>query len=334
MPNVGSGLGGQVGIAVESIYGTYVAPSKFIEVDKVDLKKVKNTVQGGGLAAGRAARLGSRRAVTTQGAEGSIEMEVTNKLMGVLFQALMGTTVTPVQQGATAAYLQTHDLNVASFGKSLSIQVGVPLTSAVTSAFSYLGCKITKAEFKCEVDGTLQVTFDVDGRKLDEGQTLGTASYTTTIAPFHWGQSAIKIHNTYGSEVAVDGVKEFTLTIERKMDTERFYIGNGGLKSEPITNEWLEVSGSFTVDYLAKADFNDRFSADTGFSIVWEFVGPLIASTFYETVRFRLPLNFLDGDTPGLDGPDIVSGEFPFVTQLDGTRALATIEYISAEAAL
>jgi hypothetical protein len=48
--------------------------------------------------------------------------------MGLLLQALMGTTVTPVQQVATAAYLQTHTL-ADTAGKSLTIQKGVPLTT-------------------------------------------------------------------------------------------------------------------------------------------------------------------------------------------------------------
>lgn len=333
MDNVGSGLGGQFGIAPETTYGTYVAPSKFLEITKVDLKKKKNTVQGGGIAAGRVAQLGSRRKVVTQAVEGSVEMEVANKLMGLLLQTLIGTTVTPVQQDTTAAYLQTHVVAASAAGKSLTMQVGVPLTTGTVSPFTYLGCKILSAEFTCEVDGLLTVAWTIDGQKLDESQTLGVASYSTTLSPFHWGQGVVKI-GTFGAEAITDGIKSFTLKIERKMATDRFYLGNGGLKNEPITNGWMEVSGSFTVDYMDKADFNDRFSSDAPFSTVIEFVGDEIEAPYSDTIRFELPMSFLEGDTPGLDGPEIVSGNFPFVTQLDGTHPLATVEVISTESAL
>lgn len=334
MPNVGSGLGAQFGVAKETTYGTYVPPGRFVEVSKVDLHKVKNTSQSDGVAAGRPAQLASRRKLVTQAVEGSIDMEVTDTMMGIFFEALCGGTPTVVQQGGSAAYLQTHTIAADSAGKSLTLQTGVPRTTAATDAFSYLGCKIVKAEFKCSLNGNLTVTFDVDGRKLDDAQTLGTASYSATVQPFDWGQSAIKIHNTYGSEVAVDGVREFSLTIERHVADDRFYIGNLGLKSEPITNDWLEVSGSFNADYLDKAIFADRFHADTGFSIVWEFVGPLIAATYYKTLRFKLPKNFLDGDTPGIDGPDLINGDFDFVTLSDGTNPLGVIEYMSTDTAV
>lgn len=105
---IGSGLGAQLGIAPETTYGTYVAPTKFIEFTKESLVLKKTTAQSAGIAAGRLLALSSRRVLTRREASGSIDLEVTNKGMGLLLQALMGTTVTPVQQGAGPAYLQTH----------------------------------------------------------------------------------------------------------------------------------------------------------------------------------------------------------------------------------
>src|SRR3954452_15215415 len=100
---IGSGLGAQLGIAPEGVYGTFVAPSKFIEFTKESLALKKTTAQSAGIAAGRLMPLSSRRVLTRKEAQGTLEMEVSNKGMGVLLQTLMGTTVTPVQQGATAA---------------------------------------------------------------------------------------------------------------------------------------------------------------------------------------------------------------------------------------
>ena len=43
---------------------------------------------------------------------------------------------------------------------------------------------------------------------------------------------------------------------------------------------------------------------------------------------------FFDGDTPTVDGPDVTSGGYPFVAQLDGTNPLVSIDYISTDTTL
>ncbi|MFB8420317.1 hypothetical protein ACFC63_33010, partial [Streptomyces albidoflavus] len=60
---IGSGLGAQLGIAAETTYGTYVAPSKFIEFTQESLALKKTTAQSAGIAAGRLLALSSRRRV-------------------------------------------------------------------------------------------------------------------------------------------------------------------------------------------------------------------------------------------------------------------------------
>ena len=329
---IGSGIGAQVGVAVESAYGTFVSPATFIEVQKNDLKKVKNIVQGGGVAAGRMTQLGSRRRVTTVGAAGGIDMEVPNKGFGKILNTLMGGTVVPVQQAASTAYLQTHTLT-DTIGKSLTIQSGLPTMDGTVRCFTYPGCKFNSIEFACSVDQLLTASIDIDARTLDETQTLAAASYPTTIAPFHFGQMNVKVGAAYGSEVAV-AVRSASCKIERMLRTDRFYTGNAGLKAEPVINDFAQITGSLDVDFIDKTVFNDRFSADTPFSLVIEFVGANIASTYYETFRIKLPDCFLDGDTPTLDSQDIITGTFNYDAQYDGVNSPVIIEYMSTDTTL
>lgn len=329
---IGSGLAASIGFAAESTYGTYVAPTRFLEYIKADLKKKKNVVQGGGLAAGRIAQLGSRRVVTSESVEGGFELEVANKGMGLLLAHLLGSSATPVQQGATAAYLQAHTVD-DNIGKSLTIQHGVPDLTGTVRPFTFKGCKLSGAEFSCKVGELLTMSLDVDGRQASEVETLVAASLATGVAPFHWAQMSVKL-GTFGAEAAVSGVKGFSVKFDRGMASERFYAGAGGLKAEPIMNDFLKVSGSIEVDLVNKADFADRFAADSATSLVIEFVGPLIASTYYQTFRIKLPMVFFDGDTPTVDGPDVTSGGYPFVAQLDGTNPLVSIDYISTDTTL
>ncbi|MEU0716840.1 phage tail tube protein [Streptomyces lavendulocolor] len=326
---IGSGLGAQIGLAAESSYGTFVAPTRFIEFTKESLQLKKTTATSSGIAAGRLMALGSRRVVTQTESGGSIEMEVTNRGMGPLLQALMGTTVTPVQQGATTAYLQTHTL-ADTAGKSLSIQKGVPLTTGSVTDKTFLGCKVVGAEFSCGNGEMLTSSWEFDAKTVDEAQALAAASYTA-MSPFHFGQMAVKT-GAYGAETALDGVRKMSLKFERPQATDRFYAGQAGLKKEPITNNWVQVTGSLEMDYVATT-VDDLHTSDGSTSLVWEFVGPVIASTYFETIRFKVPVIKIDDAPPVIDGPEVIRPTFGFTGLLDLTNPIA-IEYISADSTL
>ncbi|CBG71869.1 conserved hypothetical protein [Streptomyces scabiei 87.22] len=326
---IGSGLGAQLGIAAETTYGTFVAPTKFIEFSKESLALKKTTALSSGIAAGRLLGLSARRVLTRQEVQGNVDFEVTNKGMGIPHQALMGTTVTPVQQGVTTAYLQTHTLASVA-GKSLTIQKGVPLTSGTVTDKSFVGCKVTSAEFACAVGEMLTCSMEFDGKNSDESQTLATASYPS-MTPFHFGQMSLKT-GTFGTETALDGIRKVSCKIERPQDVERFYAGQAGLKKEPIENDLVKISGTLETDYVSTA-LDDLHTSDGATSMVWEFVGPLIASTFYETWRLTLPAIRLDEGPPVVDGFGVVKPSFNFVSLYDGTNQ-PKIEIISTDVTL
>lgn len=326
---IGSGLGAQVGIAAESTYGTFVAPTKFIEFTKESLVLKKTTATSSGVAAGRLMALSSRRVVTQTEGSGSLEMEVTNKGMGVLLQTLMGTSVTPVQQGATAAYLQTHTLADVA-GKSLTIQKGVPLTTGTVTDKSFVGCKIVSAEFSCGVGEMLTASFEIDAKSCDETQTLAAASYSN-MSPFHFGQLAVKA-GSFGAETALDGVRKVSVKIERPQAVDRFYAGQSGTKKEPISNDLVKITGSLEMDYVATT-VDDLHTSDGATSCVIEFVGPLIAATHFETFRIKLPAIRVDDAPPQVEGFDVVKPTFGFTALYDGTNAVS-IEYMSADVTL
>lgn len=326
---IGSGLGAQIGIAAESTYGTFVAPTKFPEFTKESLVLKKTTAQSSGIAANRLLALASRRVVTRREVSGSIDLEIANKGMGLLIQALMGTSVTPVQQAVTTAYLQTHTL-ADTAGKSLSIQKGVPLTTGTVTDKSLVGCKVTSGEFSCGVGEMLTGSFEFDGKDCDEAQTLAVASYANA-SPFHFGQMALKT-GAFGSEAALDGIRKVSCKIERPQDTERFYAGQAGLKKEPISNDLVKITGSLESDYVATT-LDDLHTSDGSTSLVWEFIGPIIASTYAETFRITLPAVKLDEGPPVVDGYGVVKPTFNFTGLYDGTNQ-PKIELISTDTAL
>lgn len=326
---IGSGLGAQLGIAPEVTYGTYVAPTKFVEFTKESVVLKKTTAQSAGIAAGRLVPLASRRVVTQREAAGSVEMEFTNKGMGLLLQSLMGTSVTPVQQEETDAYLQTHVL-ADTVGKSLTIQKGVPLTTGTVTRKNLLGCKVISAEFSCEVGGMLTVSFEIDAKDCEETSVLATASYPA-MSVFHFGQMGVKF-GSFGSETARDGIRKMSLKIERPSATDRFYANSSALKAEPITNGQIKISGSIERDYVS-TDLDDLHTSDAATSLVWEFLGPEIDPDYNERVTFIVPAVKFDDAPPAVEGFDVVKNGLSFTGLFDGTNA-NKIEYVSTDSTL
>jgi len=327
---IGSGLGGQCGIAPETTYGTAVAPTQFLEVESAPFELAREYTDTAGIAAGRTGKQFSRRQPTTRQASGSIALEVATSKMGLLFQHLMGPTVTPTVSGT--GFLQRHVLG-DSLGKSLTVQLGIPRTTGVVDAYTYTGAKVTKAEFSAGVGESLKASFEFDSRD-QVTQTLAAASIPT-LKPFHWAQATLKLGSSVATVAAVDGVTEVSLSIERAMKTDRFYMGNSGVKAEPITNDLIEVTGSITADNVDKATFVDRFLNNDGFALVWEFLGAQIgAGPTRETLRFELPKVALDGGLPQLEGLDVVSGSFPFTAYVEAGSPHAAIDYITTDSTI
>lgn len=326
---IGSGLGAQVGIAAEVTYGTYVAPSKFVEFTKESLALKKTTAQSAGIAAGRLLPLSSRRVVTQREAAGSLEMEVTNKAMGVLLQSLMGTTVTPAQQAATAAYLQTHILTDTA-GKSLTIQKGVPLTTGTVTRKNFLGCKVISAEFSCEVGGMLTASFEIDSKDCEETSVLAVATYPT-MSPFHFGQMAAKT-GTFGAEVARDGIRKVSVKFERPQAVDRFYAGASGLKKEPISNDQVKITGSLEMDYVDTV-LDDLHTSDAATSFQWDFIGGVIEGAHNDRFTVKLPAIRFDDAPPTVEGFDVVKPTLQFTALYDGTNQ-PSIEYMSTDVTL
>jgi len=332
---IGSGIGSQFGLGAEGSYGTYQAPTRFYEAKSAKVSKVKNTASWDGLAAGRQVMRNDGRVVTTKAATVAVpELVVTTKDMGLILNQVFGGTVTPIVDGATSSFTQTHPL-VDVFGKSATLQSGVPLTGGTVIPQSALGCKLDDVEFACGVDSpllTMNVNFDA--KDLTEGQTLAAASYATGRSPFHFGQMQVLTGTTVAGATSADGVRKVTCKIDRKLKTDMFYANNLGLKDQPIQNDFAEITGVISADYKTAAHWADRFRDDTGFSLVLKWVGANIQSTFFQTFELDLPVVFLDGDTPGIDGPDVVQTDFPYRAYFDLTNAPVTCIYRSTDTVL
>ena len=331
---IGSGRAAQVGFKNETTYGTYVAPTKFLlaKTGEPEAKGVTR-VQGQGIMAGRHGDLAAHYVETSRGFGLKLSSDLLNKGLGLIWQALMGGTVTPVQQAATTAYLATFNLG-DPVGNSLTIQVGAPPTGGTVVPQNFLGCKALGADVKIDVaSGIASLDLELDARDLENSSSLVTASYATGVRPFHGKQLAVKA-GTFGAEVALPGVKSVGISIKRALETGRTYAGGTGLKSEPLINGATQIDLDIQADFAALADFQTRaLDASSQPSVVVELTGPLIASTYYETWRLTVPAVNFEPGVQGFNGPGVLSKSWKASWKDDGTNS-PKIETMSTDTAL
>lgn len=330
---VRSAIGGQFGFVNESTYGTFVAPTKFPPVQTANIKDESTYVSANGIAAGRLLPVVTRSVQAGEGGSANVVMPVWSKTFGLLLQALMGTSVTPVIIGAGPGYTQTHTL-ADPYGKSLTIQNGLPqMSDGVAKPMTLLGAKVIDAEFSCERDAVVMSTWNFAGREFTQGQTLATAAEVTSV-PFSWINCDVKIGANIGAAAHAEGVKKWSVKVNRASNIERDYAGNLGKISEPVINtmDTSVITGSLDVDLVTIADFYDRWHNHTAFALdIVCTAGTFTGGT--ETFEIKLPSCYFTGETPNLDGTDVITGTLPFEVHYD-LSTLPSIVYISQEAAL
>jgi hypothetical protein len=324
---VGSGLSAQIGIKKEAVYGTPVTVDKFYEFRTENFVLDKDYLQSTQLRAGRAYPSSSRRTPTTRRATGSVTMEVPNKLFGSILDLAHDDVVTPVQQGATAAYLQTHDIAVGSQTKSATIQIGKPDSSGVVQPFTGVGSVLTNWTLDCDLGEflTSQLTFDV--RDLVNTEALATAAYPAGLGGYNFAQGLVTIDGTPQTGV---GVRGFTINGGQGFKVDRFGLNRTGLKGRPIPNAYAAGEGVLRMEYDSPEHYN-RFLNNTRVTVILEFVGSLIASTYYETMRITLSSVGWEGATPVVDGPDVVDHEMQMRILDDGVNPPIKIEVTSTD---
>lgn len=312
---IGSGIGSQLGIATETTFNTPVTVTRFYEFTNESLNFNKNTAVGLGLRAGGQLPRSQRRVVTTSDVTGDINLDLPTSGLGLLLAHATGTFPTK------AAGSFTFTLGDVA-GKSFTSQVGVPQYGGTVTPKTVGGCKISSWELAVSNAGIATGRFSVDGASFTTATALATASYSSTTNLFHFAQSAITVDGS-----AVANIKDFTLTVDNVIKTDRFNIGSAGIKSAQVSNGFRKITGTVT------AEFTDtvllaKFLADTSAALSLSFTsGSDALSITVSSVKF-------DGEAPQVAGPEVIDVNFSFEAYDNGTDAPLTIVYTTADAAL
>jgi hypothetical protein len=303
---IGSGIGSQLGIATETTFNTPVAVSTFYEFTNENINYHKNISVGLGLRAGGQVARSGRRVVTTSDATGDINLDLPTKGLGLLLSYAMGGTV------QTSGTYTLGDV----YGKSFTAQVGVPQYGGTVTPKTIAGCKISSFEISAAQSAIATGRFTIDGASFTTSTSLATASFPSGNSVFHFAQGAITVD---GSSVA--NIKDFTLSVDNVLKTDRFNLGSAGVKAEQIINGFRAITGSLTAEFT-DTTLLAKFLADTSAALVLTFSGPSSS-----VLSITLPAVKFDGDAPQVGGPEVIDINFTFQAYDNGTDQPLTIVY-------
>ncbi len=337
----GTGLDAQVGYRLESTVGTPVTVDKFPEFNSEGFEFDPGFIEPSGLRVGVKFKRGSRLVQSRKMVSGSLEMNHSTRIMGAFWKCAVGSTVTTPTLVLGSAYKQVHQTGDL-IGKALTIQVGrpEPVSPYTTRAHTYAGCKVTSWEFSVSDNEVAKLSMDFDGWDEATATALASASYVAGAEEFNFSQvTSFSLGGTVTgtTELAYSGgtavaavVKSLTFKGDNALATERFGLGNAGIKKEQLENGIPVITGTLEAEY-AQSEFYTPFKANTATSLLLRFEGSVISGTDKNTLEFISPQIRIKKVTPKVAGPDIVNAAVEFEIYSNDTQNPFQVKLISAD---
>lgn len=341
----GSGLDAQLGIGMETTWGNVVTPDRFYEMVSESMTMSPSWLEPSALRAGTKYKRAGRVRQSRRTIGGDIVIEHATKGMGRLWKLALASPVTsPAQIGATTAYEQVH--KPGDFrGLGATVQIGRPEPgSGVVQPFTFRGCKVTGWELAIRDQDVPQLTLTFDGRDESVAVALASPSYIAGASVFDFSQATLRLGGTAalaagkttitGGTAAATIINEITISGAAPMATERFGLGNAGLKGEQLENDIPTITGSLGAEFN-RAELYDNFSANATQAIEVEMIGSAIgASGQNDRLTITLPACKYKSAAPNVGGPDIVSMSTDFEAYSDEVNPVIQVRLVSGETSL
>lgn len=352
MAAFGSGLSAQLGYKAETTPGTEVTVDKFIEMLSEDLKYDPTWLEGQGLRAGTATQRASRTQISRHSASGSFTVEHADKGgMGLLWKHALGSLFTTPTVIATTAFKQNHHFSSTSTKDplGLTVQVGKPQTDAVVRPHTYYGAKITGWEFSCSDNQYAQLKLNFDAWNENVVTSLAVASYPVGAGVFTFADAAtFKIGGTpttAGSppETTIAGgvalttlCKGITITGSFPLATERYGLGNAGVKKNQAQNGIPEVTATLDAEYTQRTELYDLLKSATATALELVFAHGDAGSGNPYSLSFVMPAVKIREGGPTVGGPDLTAQQIGLkaLEHDAGTHPVLQVRLVSTDTVL
>lgn len=315
MGDIGTGLAAQLGFAKESTYGTFVAPTDFLEFVNESLSASEERIESSAVGAHRRVLRSNRWAQGARSVEGSVEHEFLTKGMGPLLEVAMGGA--SFDDTDPDAVIHTFTPGPLK-DKSLSVQVGRVAIDGTIHPFSYTGCQVTEFSLGATVGEILSLSMNYNGKDEDLTQTLADPTFPDDDDLFVYHHGSLTIDGVDTSVSAFNLSGNNSLAVERRGFARTRRVGlETGLRG---------YTGDFDAEFDDLTLYNlYRDGAEA--ALVLEFDGP-------GTTSLKVTANVrVDGETPNVGGPDEIRQPIGFKCIEDpagtGPESALSIEYVT-----
>lgn len=245
----GVGAGGILGIALETVTGTYTAPTKFVPFNSESLQYQQDTNWR------RAIRNSPDVTYAVPGnahVEGELQMDA---LEDIIPYFMMASRMDVVKTGSTPNYIYTGTPNAnATPAKTMSITI---VRNSVV--YGYTGCVVGSFTFGVE-DGGLTYNCNIFGNDEATQTTPGSITWPTTT-PYGMGTYDIEIP----TGTPVTDADTFEFQVEDNAEPQ-YRLKNTGRGANFIKFGEREVTTTMDRDFQTRTDY-DAFKAMTAQSI-------------------------------------------------------------------
>lgn len=301
---VGIGAGGFMGIAFESTYGTYAAPTKYFPIKSEAFKFMQDTYWRRVIRGNVVTWLGAADGFSH--VEGEIEMELMEDALPYFLYASRNTIVKS-GGGADKTYTTTPTAiaSSASLPKTLSITM---VRAGVV--FGYVGCVVGKMSFSSDDTGVPMMTLTVVGSD-EASQTLPTPTWLATSTAFGAGMYSIEIPTA----TQVFDCAGFTFEIDDTPEPQ--FRLNNSRKARFIKFGERSTTCQITRDFDGRTEY-DLFKALTSTSITLK-----CEKTAVKSITFSMPNAIREAyDGPELTGQgDLITADVNFNGAFDLTTS-------------
>lgn len=340
---IGSGLGATFGYGAESTVGTAVVPTHFFPFQKEGHSLTKTTVQSHAMHGGLY-DLSSRRAYVTHSVKGSLDLDVVDRGLGLMFMNCLGASAVTAGSGYTTQTFTPADTG----GKSMTFALGKPTTGGPTTAativpFIYNGVKITDWTLSVAVGAQAMLSVSTDAWNETVTGTYTAPSYVAGANMLNFSEGAVLTGGTAtttsgittvsgGAQLAT--VKNISIKGTNPLDVDRFFLGAAGTKAEQIVNGFRSVTGSMDIEFENLSDVYTAFAADTPTALQFNLTGPIITGSTHSSLQVTIPNLYFDTAPVSVDGPDVLTQSANFTALDDGVNNPIQIQIVTLDSSI
>jgi hypothetical protein len=316
---IASGLSSQIGQVAETVYGTRVVSTRFLEFKSESLEYPIDRNESEALRAGQQVLRSDRWNPGKKTPGGDVVYELANKGFGLPLKYAFGSVATAQPSVGTDPTVYEHTLTLGDLSAlQRTVQLGETDTGGTTRVFEFTGVCTASWQLAQSLDGPLMFTESVVAQDCSlDTQALASASYPASQTLFWWNNLVMTIG---GSPYDVSTT---TLKCDNGLKDDRFFVG-ATTRKHPLQAKRRMLTLDATGEFNDMTQIN-RLTSTSTFPVTLFWTGGIISNAFHYALEVTLPACRFDGDRPKVGGPDVIAQPIKLAVLDGGSGAISAV---------